>query len=139
MKNITISLLTIIFSVSIGYSQKADDITGKYHLPNKLDIEIFKYKTTYAGRIIALNGFENGQTKDIKNPDGKKRNDPLTGKVIITGLKFNPETKTWENGKMYGAEKGMFFNLRIKKLKKDKITVEASKYFFKKTIDWERI
>ena len=32
----------IVFFTTYTFAQQADEIIGKYHLPNKLDLEIFK-------------------------------------------------------------------------------------------------
>ena len=136
-----IKLIIWLFFVTASslFAQHADDIVGKYHLPNNLDIEILKSNNKYFGKIIALNGFEDGQTKDINNPDKSKRNVRLIGKVIITNLKYDPEEKEWINGSMYGAEKGMFFDLKIKEVKRNSIEIEASKLFFWKTMEWTKL
>ena len=133
-------LITIILLVSnITIAQNADDIIGKYHLPNNLDVEIFKTNNTYSGRIIALNGFENGQTKDINNPNSSEQKKDLIGKVIIKKLSFDKESKQWLLGKMYGPEKGMFFNLKVNSVNKEGIEVVGSKFLFWRTLFWNKI
>ena len=132
-------LATILLIANIAFSQNADDIIGKYHLPNDLDVEIFKKNDSYFGKIIALNDYENGQVTDIKNPDESKRKDSLIGKVIIENLKFDHTEKIWKEGLMYGAEKGMFFNLKITDIKKNEIIVIGSKFLFWKTLSWKKI
>ena len=72
LKLILITYL-VVFSTTYTMAQQPDVIIGKYHLPNKLDIEIFKNNGEYFGKIIALNGFEDGQTIDTNNPDKSKR------------------------------------------------------------------
>ncbi len=129
----------MIFFTIASYAQKADDIIGKYKLPNDLEIEIFKQSGKYNGKIIALNGFEDGQTTDYKNPDDSKHNNKILGMVIIKGLEFDVDDKEWINGSMYGQEKGMFFDLEILEYKSKTIKIEASKYFFWKTMEWEKI
>jgi uncharacterized membrane protein len=131
-------LLMLFVSVTL-FAQQADDIIGKYRLPNKLDIEIYKNGNTYSGKIIALNGYQNGQTKDVKNSDKSKRNDNLLGKVIISNLKFDTSEKEWEDGKMYGPEKGMTVNLEITEFKDNYITIVGSKFVFWKTMKWQKI
>ena len=108
-------------------------------MPNKLDIEIFENSGKYFGRIIALNGFENGQLKDINNPDRSQRNDPLIGKLIIKDLEYDKEEKKWINGSMYGAEKGMYFNLLITEVRANEIAVVGSKFVMRKYIEWKKI
>jgi len=134
-----IILALFLFITGIATAQKADDIIGKYHLPNKLDVVIYKTGDNYSGKIIALNGFENGQTTDVKNPDKSKRDTPLLGKVIITNLQFDEVEKQWINGIMYGSEKGMNINLKITEMNEKEITVVGSKFILWKTLKWTRI
>jgi len=136
-----IKLITaiLLFYSTMTFAQKADDLIGTYHLPNKLDVKIFKVGENYHGKIIALNGFRDGQIVDYKNKDKSKRNDLLVGKVIITNLEFDAKNKKWINGKMYGPGKGIVFNLKINKIREKDIEVVGSKFFFWKTMDWEKI
>ena len=136
MNKIT-TLLFLLISNFI-FAQNADDIIGKYHLPNNLDVELYKKGDTYYGKIIALNGYENGQMTDIKNPDESKRKDSLIGKIIIEDLRFDKEEKQWFDGKMYGAEKGMFFNMKVTEIHKNEITVVGSKFLFWRTLTWTK-
>ena len=136
----TILIITFfIFSITHISAQQADEIIGKYHLPNDLDIEIFKDGGKYFGKIIALNDFEDGQTKDINNRDESKQNEHLIGKVIIKNLEFNRDKEQWLNGSMYGPEKGMVFNLKITEIREKEIEVVGSKYIMWRTLKWEKI
>ena len=134
---IIISIITVF--TSMLFAQQADLIVGKYSLPNKLDIEIFENSGKYFGKIIALNGFENGQLKDINNPDRSMRNEPLLGKLIITDLEYDIEENKWINGSMYGAEKGLYFNLLITEVQANEIRVVGSKLIMRKTVDWKKL
>ena len=131
--------LYFVFLISASFAQQADEIVGKYHLPNKLDIEIFAYNNKYYGKIIALNGFEDGQIKDINNPNKSKQNEPLIGKIIIKDLKYDKEKKIWINGSIYGPEKGLMLNFKIIEIKQDEIKVVASKYLFWRELEWIKI
>jgi len=124
---------------SASFAQEADVIVGKYHTPNNLDIKIYEYKGKYYGKIIALNGFNDGQTLDIYNPDESKHSDSLIGKNIISNLKFDKEEKEWVDGRMYGAHKGMYFDFKITEVRKDEIEVVGSKFVFWKTMLWKKI
>ena len=136
----TILIITFfIFSITYISAQQADEIIGKYHLPNDLDIEIFKDGGKYFGKIIALNNFEDGQTKDINNKDESKQNELLIGKIIIKNLEFNREKEQWLNGSMYGPEKGMVFNLKITEIRENEIEVVGSKYIMWRTLKWIKI
>jgi len=57
----------MLFYSSISFAQQSDIIIGKYRLPNKLEIEIYKNKGKYFGKIIALNGFENYGSQAKRN------------------------------------------------------------------------
>jgi len=139
MYNIKLTLFLILFSTTFTFAQQADDVIGKYHLPNKLDVEIFKRNGKYFGKIIALNGYENGRTTDIKNPDKSKRNRPLIGMVLIKDLEYDQKENQWVDGNMYGPEKGMVLNLEVTEIRKNEIVVVGSKYFFWKTLVWKKI
>ena len=139
MYNIKLTLFLILFSTTFTFAQQADDVIGKYHLPNKLDVEIFKRNGKYSGKIIALNGYENGRTTDIKNPDKSKRNRPLIGMVLIKDLEYDQKENQWVDGNMYGPEKGMVLNLEVTEIRKNEIVVVGSKYFFWKTLVWKKI
>lgn len=129
----------IVFISAITFAQKENDIIGKYRLPNNLDIEIFKNDGKYYGKIIGFENFYEGQKNDINNPDASKQNNPLMGMVIIWGLEFDRHKKQWVDGKMYGPEKGMVFNLKVTGIDKNEITVVGSKYIFWKTLKWRKI
>lgn len=131
--------LILLFFATIIFAQKADDIVGKYRLPNKLDVEIFKHKDKYYGRIIALNGFEDGQTIDVKNSDKTKQKEKLVGKIIIKGLVFDEDEKQWLDGEIYGAEKGILLDLKVTAMHEKEIVVVGSKYLFWRTLVWEKI
>ena len=128
MLKFKLTTFLIIILTSFSFAQQANDIIGKYRLPNNLDVEIFEKEGKFMGKIIALSGHENGTKMDVNNPDKSKRNDSLIGKVIIENLEYNKEEKEWINGKMYGPEKGLVFNLKITKIKQNEIEVVGSKF-----------
>ena len=129
----------VIFMTSFTFAQQADEIIGRYHLPNDLDVEIFKESGKYFGKIIALNGFEDGQTRDVNNPEESRQNDALVGKVIIENLEYDKAKKQWLNGSMYGPEKGMVFNLKITEMREKEIEVVGSKFVLWRTLQWQKI
>ena len=139
MYKIKLTVFIFLISSSFLFSQKANDLIGKYRLPNKLDVEIFEDNGKYLGKIIALNGYEDGQTTDFKNPEKSKQNTPLLGMIIIKDLEYDDDEKEWVNGNMYGPEKGMVFNLKVAEMRQNEIEVVGSKYFFWKTLIWEKI
>lgn len=145
MKKIILNAMTTLLLVLVVFNIRADnklpgcEIVGRYRLPNQLEIEIYPTEKGYAGKIVALNDFEKGQTKDVNNGDKKEREKPLLGKVIIEKLTYDADSKQWSGGTMYAPEKGMNVNLKVKSVNDSVAVAEGSKLLFKKTINWERI
>ncbi|MBU8893774.1 MAG: DUF2147 domain-containing protein [Bacteroidales bacterium] len=117
----------------------ADKIIGKWLLPDNIRIEIFKKNNKFYGKIIDLEGFNNGQTKDVKNPDKHSRDDELIGKIIISDLEYDSNLNQWINGTIYAPQKGIKLNLKINYAKENELEAEASKLFFWKSIVWKKI
>jgi len=134
-----ITLLFVLLNAISGIAQKADDLIGKYRLPNKLDVEIFKENGKYFGKIIALRNFDDGQTTDVNNPEERKQDTPLIGLQIINNLEYDSKENKWIHGEMYGPEKGIVFHLKVIEIHEDEIVVVGSKYFFWKTLVWKKI
>lgn len=137
MKNVVSIILILI--ANLIFAQQADDLIGKYHLPNDLDVEIYKSGGKYFGKIIALNNFRNGQIKDMENPDDSKQNDNLLGKIILKNLEFDTEDKQWLNGNIYSSEKGIIADFKVTNMRETEIEVVASKYVFWKTLEWQKL
>ncbi len=137
-KFIAIYCFLVLISVDM-YGQQADDILGIYHLPNSLQVEIYSTGDHFEGKIISVEGFNNGDLTDIHNQDKSKRSDNLMGKIIIHELKFDSESKQWKKGKMYSPDKGIIVNLKVTEVGKDEISIVGSKYFFRKSMKWKKV
>lgn len=131
-----LALLIQLFTIN---AQQEDDIIGTYHLPNNLDVEIYRTGDDFSGKIVSVEGFNDGHFLDYKNPDKLLRSDSLLGKEIITELKYDKASKQWLNGKMYGPGKGLIFNLKVNEVLDNEIEVVGSKFFFWKTMKWSKI
>lgn len=66
-------------------------IVGKWKLENGLDMEIYQQNDKFYGKIIALNGFNDGQKLDEHNPDKSLRSRSLIGLVILKDLEYDEE------------------------------------------------
>jgi len=139
MHKIKLTIALLFLFTGFSFAQNADAIIGKYLLPNDLEVELFKQDGKYFGKIVGLNNYRNGETKDTKNWDSSKRNDPLLGKLIIKNLEFDAEEKIWVNGDMYGPDKGIQVNLEITEVKENDIVIVGSKFIMHKTMVWKRI
>lgn len=139
MKKQILLLILSVFSTAFIFALDADAILGRYHLPNQLDIEIFKLEGKYFGKIVGLDGFDGGQQLDINNPEKALRTEPLLGKTIINNLEYDSSVNQWVDGSMYGPEKGLLFSLKITQIREYEIEVIGSKYLFWKKMTWEKL
>jgi uncharacterized protein (DUF2147 family) len=59
----------------------------------------------------------NGKTvTDRKNPDPALRSHPLTGLRLLTGLRFDPDSRKWKGGRVYNADNGRTYNCLVRML-----------------------
>ncbi len=139
MNNTKLFMLTFSIITTLMSAQEADKLIGKYRLPNQLEVELYKVDDKYFGKIIGFDNLDDESQLDINNPDKALRGEPLLGKVIIENLSYDQTKNEWVNGSMYGPEKGLIFNLRITEIRKNEIEVVGSKYFFWKTLTWQKL
>lgn len=128
-------LLFLLIMVTVLFASKTD-ILGVYRLPNGIDVKIIATDSTYNGVIVNLNGY---RTVDSKNPDKKRRDEPLMGKAIITGLQYNNENGMWEGGKLYFTDKGITVNLKIESVSDEGLHAVGSKLIMRKKIVFRRV
>lgn len=135
--------LIILLPILIVSSSQPDDIIG-YWMVSKKDtiIKIYKYQNDYYGRItwyLPSDDKTKNITKDINNPNPKLRERLLSEVNILSGFKFNGEK--WDNGRVYDARSGKYYDCFIQKLSKDKIRIKAYYMFefFGLSDEWTRV
>lgn len=81
----------------------------------KSHIEIYKCGSDMCGKIVWLkspNGADGKPARDRHNPDASKRNQPVLGLQILSGLK--PSSKNeWKSGRIYDPENGKTFGAQM--------------------------
>ena len=138
MKQILLYLCIAGF-VTTGFAQTASDqILGRWQNEQKtMVIEFFPNGEKFDARIVSINP-EKQDAKtmtDKNNPDPAKRNQPLVGTVIISGLEFSSDN--WRNGTLYAPKRGIYLGCEIS-VKNDKLYITAKKGMFSETKIWTR-
>ncbi len=119
------------------------DITGYWLTAQKGSIvEFVKSGDEYTGKVAwsrTAKDKAGKPLKDVKNPDKSKRNNPIVGSAMITGLKYNPKTDTYEGGKIYQAQTGRSYNCKVTLDKnKNVMKIVGGVGFISKTLTWTR-
>lgn len=122
-------------------SPPADAIVGKWYAEEGgmyVRIEPCD-EGTYCGRIVALDDTSaNAPRLDVNNPDEALRDRPLEGLRILTGLTYNEDDCLWDGGRMYAPQRGKHVNVELRMLHSDAIQIKASKFIFRKKMQWTR-
>lgn len=119
------------------------DLTGYWLTAQKGTIvQFFKNGDVYNGKIVwskTVKDKSGKELKDVNNPDKAKRNSPVIGSSMITGLKYNPKTDTYEGGKIYQYQSGKSYNCKVNLDKnKNVMKIVGGVGFISKTLTWTR-
>lgn len=119
------------------------DLTGYWLTAQKGTIVQFnKRGDFYEGTIVwskTIKDNSGKELKDVYNPDKSKRNAPVVGSSMITGLKYNPKTDTYEGGKVYQYQSGKSYNCKVNLDKsKNVMKIIGGVGFISKTLTWTR-
>ncbi len=113
-------LLLLLFLVSLGHIVSAspvpesDRILGKWiSSDQKLIVLVYKEKDHYKAKIVWFNddpGKAMDEWRDKHNPDPSLRDRKIVGLEILSGLKYDEKSGTWEDGMIYDAQHGRQWN-----------------------------
>jgi len=123
--------------------EKADEIIGIWLTGGKepAKIQIFKSRDKFYGRIVWLqNPTTDGKPRaDVKNPDKNRRDQPILGQLILTGVIFDGDDE-WDHGRIYDPESGKTYKCYISL--SDKNTIKIRGYvgmsLFGRTETWAK-
>lgn len=122
-------LLTLVLVVTAGlFSATAQGVTGKWKTIDdetgeaKSIVEIYEVNGKIYGKVIEI---LNPAKKDAKctKCDGKDKDKPILGLVIIRGLEKDGDEYT--DGDILDPNKGKFYSCTIKLKSKDKLDVRG--------------
>jgi len=121
------------------------DISGYWLTANKSNIiQFYREGDVYHGKIVWVrqNKDKNGKPlTDVNNPDKSKRKNPIVGTRMVSNLRYNAKTKTYEGGKAYLPQMGKTFDCKAKLIKNNdamEVTAMAGLSLVSKTLTWTR-
>jgi len=109
MKKLSLLLgIAMLLSVcsSAVMAKSADDVVGTWMVAAKdAKVQIYKKGNKFYGKIVWLT---NPEDKDTNNPDSKKKNDKLIGKLMLHSFVY--DDGEWEDGKIYDPGNGKTYS-----------------------------
>jgi uncharacterized protein (DUF2147 family) len=142
------SFLLLCFTIANPKAQgvpSKEIICGKWESTAKnLRIQIYLDHNQYRAMLIWFSNTDGkpmNYWKDINNPDPKLRKRKLLGMSILSGLTYNPESDSWENGMVYDSKHGREWNAAAYIGKKGQLHVRGYWHFkfIGKTMNFIRI
>ena len=139
MKKILITILSIFFTTT-GFSQTIFGAWNSFdEETNRLEsvIEVYEKNDQVFAKIIKITNLEN-QGATCINCSGERKNTPISGMNILTGLKKDGDE--WSGGKILDPKNGKEYNCYIQLL--DENTLKIRGYIglsvFGRTAIWKR-
>jgi uncharacterized protein (DUF2147 family) len=98
---------------------KAEDLLGNWMATdNSVAVKVYEVNKVYRAKVLWFD--ENLGSKkpmssryDTANPDPQLQKRKIIGMEILEGLKFNTQTSSWEEGKIYDASSGRHWDSSI--------------------------
>ena len=125
-------LFTLFLNLSWGLDE-SDLILGKWMLgKGDVCVEVNRVGSEYIGRIVWLkesvypkgHSLEGREKIDRFNPDESKRNRPLMGLVVLSGLTY-AGNQQWIGGTLYDADSGKTYRCQVTLISKDELDVRG--------------
>ena len=146
MMTILCTLMVALPSFAQGFNDKADNIVGEYLTDrggNKSKVRVTKNADgTFSAQVFWVEkpfDAKGNKRKDVKNPDKSLRNVDIDQVVIVKGLKYDAEDKTWGGTKIYDPSKGIRVNVTAEFETADKLKLRGTILGIGTTLYWTRI
>lgn len=123
MKKLLILVVAMATMTVNSMAQNKDEgILGEW-FSSKKDSKFLIYKqgNTFFGKVIWGTG---SQTKDVKNPDAKLREQDVIGLVILKDFVFDGKY-SWEKGSIYDPREGKTYSCTITMKNYNQISVRG--------------
>jgi len=108
-------LHSIIFTQA---QQNQEHIIGKWiSLQKNVIVEVFKTGNEFRGKIVWFDDSDDKNRPmllrtDFKNPDPSLRKRKIIGLEVMHDLFYNEKLHQWQDGKIYDASKGKYWNAK---------------------------
>ena len=146
MMTILCTLMVALPSFAQGFNDKADNIVGEYLTDrggNKSKVRVTKNPDgSFSAQVFWVEkpfDAKGNKRKDVKNPDKSLRNVDIDQVVIVKGLKYDAEDKTWGGTKIYDPSKGIRVNVTAEFESADKLKLRGTILGIGTTLYWTRI
>lgn len=148
-----ITFILCLFTASLyaptfaqGLNDNGDNIIGEYLTDrggSKSKVRITKNSAgTYDAQLFWVENAtdkDGKKRKDVKNPDKALRNVDIDKVVIVKGLKYDAQSKSWGGAKMYDPTKGIRVNASAEFESKDKLKLRGTILGVGVTLYWTRL
>ena len=129
-----------------GSAADADHIVGEYLTDrggSKSKVRVTKNADgTYSAQVFWVEkpyDAKGNKRKDVKNPDKNLSNVDIDQVVIVKGLKYDAEDKTWGDAKIYDPSKGIRVNVTAEFVEANKLKLRGTIFGIGTTLYWTRI
>ena len=146
MMTIFCALMFSLSTFAQGINDKADNIVGEYLTDrggSKSKVRVTKNADgTYSAQVFWVEkpyDAKGNKRKDVKNPDKNLRNVDIDKVVIVKGLKYDAEDKTWGDAKIYDPSKGIRVNVTAEFVDAKKLKLRGTILGIGTTLYWTRI
>ena len=95
---------------------KADFVLGSWLATDKsVAVEVYKINDEFLAKVLWFNqklgsGKPMQMRYDTENPNPALRKRKILGMEILEGLRYNAHNHSWENGKIYDATSGRYWD-----------------------------
>ena len=129
-------LMLMAFATGFANAQTlkaCERICGKWESTDKdVAIKVYMQDNEFKAEIIWFSNTEGKPMdywKDVHNPNPALRDRKILGMSVLSGLKYNAETGTWEGGMVYDSKHGKDWNASATLDKKGVLKVRGYWHF----------
>ncbi len=134
-------LFALLFTVRTeGNNPKEQEpILGKWWMPDRSgQLEIFKCKNTFCGKIVWIDKIAYDSAFDLKNPVDSLRNRSLIGLQIMSDFK-QTKKNVWTGGTFYMPKEGKTVSPVLTLLDSNRLNVKITFFIFSKSVVLQRV